>query len=64
MLYDKSLSPLEVSRLQAEWQKARDEGKTVSVQKKARNFNHQQEQLAERGFGRIVVVNKGDLEEG
>ena len=64
VLYDKSLSPLEVSRLQAEWQKARDEGKTVSVQKKARNFNHQQEQLAERGFGRIVVVNKGDLEEG
>lgn len=63
VLYERGQTIEQITRLQEEYQPLREAGKTVLVQKKARNFARQKERLAAAGYGQVIVAH-GDPAKG
>ena len=57
VLYERGQTIEQITRLQEEYQPLREAGKTVLVQKKARNFARQKERLAAAGYGQVIVAH-------
>lgn len=60
ILYDKSFTSQDISRLQAYCMAARKNGNTVLLDQKKRNIKHQREILENAGYSNIVLLDTPD----